>query len=122
MLAWTEREGDRIDDWNRNYFSLGERTEVTISSFGLRDYAQRAGRTYEAAIALLAMTQVWSNIYNVEYHQATHGCPFDFCENRDDLVGVIKRMEMCPQSLAAIPSDERDSVLRCLDAIRGYVR
>ncbi|WP_395494597.1 hypothetical protein [Acetobacter sp. KSO5] len=122
MLAYTIDNGDNTLSLEWNYFSVGEGREVAISSYGIREYASKAGRPFEAAIAMMTMAQVWSSIYNVGFHEETRGCPFDFCENRDDLVGAIKRMELCAQSLEAIPANERDSVLKCLEAIRDYCR
>lgn len=121
MLAWTERD-DSLN-WAWNYFSLGEGDEVAISAYGIRHYAEEAGRPYEAAIAMMAMSQVWASMYpDLHFHSESRGCPFDFCENRSDLIFSIKRMELCPESLSAIPVTERHSVEKCLEAIRSYVR
>jgi hypothetical protein len=121
MLAWTDYYGPQSFGWN--FFSLGEGDEVAISSYGVREYAAKAGRPFEAAIAMMAMSQVWANMFvGLEFHTETRGCPFDFCEDRSDLVGSIKRMELCPESLAAIPLYEQSSVKKCLEAIRDYSR
>ncbi len=122
MLAWTESDDAKTVDYGWNFFSLGEGPDVAISVYGLRDYAKEAGRPFEAAVALLTLAQVWASLYGTRFHQQSRGCPFDFCENRDDLVGAISKMEICSESLEEIPADERESVTKCLNVIRTYAR
>ena len=118
MLAFRDEDDHLI--WN--YFSGPIGKNIAISAYGVRDYATQAGRPFEAAIALMTLSQVWGRLYGVGYHGESLGCVYDFCENRDDLVRVIRTADICEASLADIPEDERDNVQKCLAAIRNYTR
>lgn len=123
MLAYKrEVEGKDQLDFSWNLFSVGSGAEIGVSVFGVREYALSASRPFEAAVALLTLAEVWAVLYGIKFHPETRGCVFDECENRDDLVGVIRNVELCPDSLAAIPSEERGNVERCLQLIRSYAR
>ena len=121
MLAFRDGEGSK-QELHWNYFSLGVGKEVAISVFDIREYANTAGRPFEAAVALILLAQVFANVYGVQFHKQTKECLFDFCENRDDLVEVIRRGKLCAESQAAIPLEDRESVEKCLQAIREYQR
>ncbi|AQS92438.1 hypothetical protein A0U94_14820 (plasmid) [Gluconobacter albidus] len=121
MLAYVDGEG-ATKQYHWNYFSLGVGVEVAISVYGLREYAQRAGRPFEAAVAILTLAQIWSALYGASFHPQSRGCAFDFCQNRDDLVEVIRQVKLCPDSIAEIPLDARESVEKCLQVIREYRR
>lgn len=117
MLAFHEDS-----ELNFNYFSIPVGKNVAVSVFEVRDYAKQAGRPFEAAVAMITLAQVWAKLYDIGYHDETRGCPFDYCENRVDLVDSIRGAKLCPESLAAIPANARDSVEKCLQAIREYQR
>lgn len=121
MLAFVEVKGLK-KKYHWNYFSLGLGEEVAVSVHGLREYAQRVGRPFETAVAILTLAQVWSALYGVRFHPESRGCAFDFCENRDDLMEVIRRGKLCPDCFAVIPRDARESVEKCLLAITEYSR
>jgi hypothetical protein len=105
-----------------NYFSTPIGKNVAVSVFEIRDFAKQAGRPFEAAVAMITLAQVWARLYDLDYHPETRGCPFDYCGNRVDLVHTIRKAELCPESLAAIPVNVRESVEKCLQTIREYQR
>ncbi|WP_380784852.1 hypothetical protein [Sphingomonas sp. R86521] len=118
MLAWTEADG-RLR-WN--FFAVGEGSEAMVSAYHLREFAIQAKRTFEASVAMLIMAQVWSSMFDIEYHDECRGCLFDYCENRSDLTSALRRIIMDPECLAKVPNGEREHVEKCLAVIREYKR
>lgn len=118
MLAWTN--ADRRLCWN--FFAVGERSQAMISAFQLRDFAKEAGRTFEAAVAMLIMAQVWSAMFDIEYHDDCRGCLFDFCERRSDLTSALRSIDIDPECMLRIPVEERGHVEKSLTVIRDYKR
>lgn len=122
MLAFKETTETGETEFSWNLFSVGQGSQIGVSVYGVREYALAAKRPFESAVALLVLGQVWSAIYGVEFHRATRGCVFDYCENRDELIEVIRRAELCPESLEAVPSEGQSGVEICLKVIREYQR
>jgi hypothetical protein len=117
MLAWSE-DGD----FNWNFFLVPDGDDVLVSAFEIRDFAHQAHRSFEAAMAMLVVRSVWALNFNIPSNLQSVGCIFDFCEQRSDLISVLRRMEISPACLDRIPHDERENVQKCLEAIREYSR
>ncbi len=115
MLLWTE--GKSIG-WN--YFSIGQGECSVVSSYGVRQYSKQAKRPFEASIAMMAMAQVWANMFEISFHDETLGCPMDFNQQRGGLVESFKKMTLCSECLDKIPSTARDGVEGCLAALKDY--
>ncbi len=118
MLAFTKENGRFA--WNYN--SISHDRVVMVSTFGVRDYARKAKRPYEACVAVSLVGQLWHSLYGVGYHHETIGCVFDHCYNRDDLVEKYRKVEISAQALDLIPAEAHADILKTLDAIRTYER
>ncbi|MGB8644420.1 MAG: CHAT domain-containing protein [Anaerolineae bacterium] len=80
-----------------DYFTGNPRSNQAvsvISTFGLREYAMEAGVSYAKATLFLCLAELAiSSNPQLEYHDETAGCPFDFCEHRQDVVISLKHMQ-----------------------------
>jgi hypothetical protein len=103
-----------------DFFSVSSNRIVLVSAFGLRNYAVKAGRPFEACLAALIVAQVFAECFDLEEHDDTRGCIMDYCDNRDDVVQSLRKMEICPGSLKELPANARGSALQILEAIREY--
>jgi hypothetical protein len=117
MLAFHE---DNEFFWN--YFSYGNDGPLSVvSTFGLRAYAARAGRPFEAAVGLLIVGQLISNRNNLDFHEDNRGCPLDFNEDRESLVESIRAMRFdaaCLNELVARDPDEAKSARELMSSLR----
>lgn len=78
------------DEWF-NLFAAGSDKHSVISVKDLRQYATRAGRTFEYAIAYALAAQLLVTYEaQMDYHDDTNACLLDFCENRADIVKGLK--------------------------------
>jgi uncharacterized integral membrane protein len=124
LLAFKEPDGG----FHWNYFSWSPddgdaiSREVVVSTADVREFAAKAKRPVEAAIAVVTVAQVWAALFKVDFHDDTRGCLFDFCEDRTDLVGTFKAIRISDASLKQFPEVERPSVTKCVDAIQSYAR
>ncbi len=89
MIAFEENETPR---WN--YFAAGDGGVSVVSTCDLREFSAKAGRPYEAAIGMLIAAQVLATRNDMEYHNETRGCIFDFNDNRSELVDSIRGMHI----------------------------
>jgi hypothetical protein len=89
MIAFEE---DGAPRWN--YFTAGDGNVSLVSTCDLREFSTKAGRPYEAAIGMLIAAQVLASRSDLEYHNETRGCIFDFNEDRAELVDSIRGMQI----------------------------
>ncbi len=86
-----------FDEDTYNYFTNtlpGNENVFFVTSFGIRDYARQAGVTFAKAMLYLCLAQLvqTDERWNLDCHDETVGCLFDYCENWDDLVVSLKHM------------------------------
>ena len=110
-----DRDGVELD-----FFSVSSKRIILVSAYELRGYAAKAGRSFEACLALLIVAQVLAEYFDLEEHDDTRGCIMDYCDDRKDIVVLLKKMEICPHSLEELPDYARASVLKIIQAIREY--
>lgn len=117
MLAFHE---DNDTHWN--YFSYGNGGPLSVvSTFGLRDYAARAGRSFEAAVGMLIVGQLISTRNHLDFHKDTRGCPLDFNEDRKSLVESIRSMRFdakCLKAIGARDPNEAKSARELMNTLR----
>lgn len=89
MIAFEE---DGAPRWN--YFAAGDGDVSVVSTCDLREFSTKAGRPYEAAVGMLIAAQVLASRSDMQYHDETRGCIFDFNENRTDLIDSIRGMHI----------------------------
>jgi hypothetical protein len=108
-------DGEKYDD----LFSLPLATNpnvFAISTYGLRDYAKEAKTSFAKATLFLCISELlmldprWS----LQCHPETVGCPLDFCDERDDIVEGLKKMEFSHQECRQKIKDE--DMLKAIDA------
>lgn len=124
MLAFHED-----DEFFWNYFSYGNDGPLSVvSTFGLRDYAARAGRPFEAAVGMLIVGQLISTRNHLDFHKETRGCPLDFNEDRKSLVESIRSMRFDAECLKEIeardPNEAKSArdLTNTLRRIRGETK
>lgn len=122
-----EEDGEEGIVWN--YFTTSEGKTVIVSAHGVREYAEKAGRSFEAALAVLIAGQLVCNYTRpasprqpLGYHDETRGCVLDYCGNRADLVNVLANPALCEECLAKVHQDARKDVLNMIKAIAEYRR
>lgn len=97
-----------------NFFAAGlDRTSI-VSTFDLREYAAAAGRPYEAAVGMLIAAQVLALRNDMEYHDETRGCIFDFNANRADLVSGIREMQIDAECMKHFKDKDEAKTARSL--------
>ncbi|MGD0192622.1 MAG: hypothetical protein ABSD74_17935 [Rhizomicrobium sp.] len=118
MLAFIE--GGKL---HYNYYSTSQAGSIFVSAYGVEGYAKRAKRPYEAAIAALILGQLLADKSDViEFHEETRGCLFDFNEDRDTLVRMLRKMTIEPSCLEKIPDGLRRAGEQMLKVIAEYRR
>jgi len=117
MIAFSDEEGPH---WN--YFSWFHDKIVVVSAADVRDFAKRAERPIEAALAGMALAQLLTALYHpqVGFHKENHGCLFDFNDERVTLVDTIAKMRIEPECLETVPSEVRPAVERMVVALQAY--
>lgn len=118
MIAFSE--GEEIY-WN--YFSWSSEKVVIVSVADIREFANKAGRTFEVAITAMMLAQVIAEFFSPEgalFHREDRGCIFDFNERRETIVNTFKEMCIEPICLSTIPEPYRtaaDKMVRTLKEI-----
>jgi hypothetical protein len=70
---------------NKNPYDL-------VSASGLRAYAEEADISFAAALLRLCLSSIISgDKWKIAYHDETRGCLFDFDNDRDDIVEMLKK-------------------------------
>lgn len=112
---------DVSGDPTHNLFSTVSGRIALVSTYGLREYAAKAGRPFEVAVfqvmlsALLAMV-----VRRVEYVKKTTGSIFDYCENRADIVRAIRNPTIDALNRSVIPARLLQPTEKMLDALKSY--
>jgi hypothetical protein len=120
IMDYVDVEGTSLG-WN--FFSTARKGAIVVSAYDLRTYAARAKRPFEAALASVVLASALCSVFaQVEYHPETRGCLLDYCENRDDIVLMLRKLHVCEQTLQQIPNDARPDVLRMLAILDEYRR
>jgi hypothetical protein len=113
--------GEDEDGFYWNYFSTSQGKFALVSSYGLREYAAKAERPFEVAIAMLVLSQVLVLINRrLGFHENT-GCIFDFNEDRVSIVNSLKRLEIDSDCWNKIEEKYRQPVSDMLTALRSYL-
>lgn len=94
---------------------------LVISTYGLRDYAETAGVTFEAAVLFLCLAQLVSDCERgLIFHKETAACLFDFCYDRDDIVAGLRHMRF--DHLPCRRLIEDPLLLQAIDALLELAR
>jgi hypothetical protein len=114
---------DGKDGIGWNYFSSSYNKIAVVSAYDLRRYATKANRPFEAALAAVVLGAVFASVFSkVEFHDATRGCVMDYCDRRDDIVNMLRKIDICDETWAQIPEKAHQSVRSMLDSIKEYKR
>ncbi|KJC34761.1 hypothetical protein [Bradyrhizobium sp. LTSP857] len=100
--------------------ALSNKRVALISAFNLRNYAKKASRSFEACLAALIFSQVLVECFGLEEHDPGHGCIMDLVTKPDDLIQLLRRMEICQDSIASLPSHAREGAAKIVETIREY--
>jgi hypothetical protein len=98
------------------YFTAGDDAVSLVSTGDLRGYAKRAGRPYEAAVGMLLVAQILAKRNDIDYHDETRGCIFDFDDDRDDIVEAIREMTIDPSCMAQMKGGAEKTMAKALVA------
>jgi hypothetical protein len=114
---------DGVNGIGWNFFSTSDADVAIVSAYNLRNYAAGANRPFEAALAAVVLGAVLAAVFNkVKFHNETRGCILDYCENRGDIVEMLRALDICQESLAQLPESAWDTVRKMLQAIKEYQR
>jgi hypothetical protein len=104
-----------------NYFSHASNRIVLASTYDVREYATRAGRPFEVAVAIVVIARLLKTFNpKVKYHE-DRGCIFDFAKNRD-LLKKIKAAQIEASCLKLIDAKYRGAAEAMMQALRDYSR
>jgi hypothetical protein len=111
---------DKHECWY-NLFSTSSKNVILISTFELRHYAAKAGRSFEAAVLGVALSGLLAAMVpEIEYQNESTGSIFDFAQNRADIVKSIRKPTIDSENRARIPADLLPDVEKILAALEEY--
>jgi len=84
----------------------------------VREFAAQAGRPFEAAVGVVALSIVIESL--VPGITGTPGTIFDFCENRADIVKVIRVPRIDQQNRERIPAELLEPTDKILTVLTEY--
>ncbi len=119
MVA-TEEEGWVL--WN--YFSDSSGRTILASAYEVYEFARKAGRTFEMAVAFIAIGQllVTLNRPRLGFHDEDRGCLFDKNELRANIVSALQKPHIEPGCLSLIAPKYRKATLILMDVLHKYSR
>ena len=112
-------DSDDPNPWY-NLFATTRGRIVLLSTFDLREYAAEAGRPFEAAVVGAALSMVLQTM--VRSIRQIPGTIFDFCENRHDVVKIIRTPIIDQDNRKRIPIEilqPTEKILRLLTQYQG---
>lgn len=108
-------------DPTHNLFSTTSGKMALVSTFGLRDYAAKAGRPFEAAVFQGVLASVLAlMVPKVGYVEETTGSIFDYCEDRADVVRSIRNPHIDPENRKVIPQRLLGPAEKLLASLSAY--
>ncbi|MEO1091641.1 MAG: hypothetical protein AAFX81_13480 [Pseudomonadota bacterium] len=107
-----------------NYFSVSERKCVIVSAADVREFAQKANRRFEVALASMMISQLVVELHpdKVGFYRECRGCMLDFNETRVTLVDTFDRLEFEPERLETIPEPTRSAAEKMTSVLRETPR
>jgi hypothetical protein len=119
MVAGTDEDGELF--WN--YIAVTKRKSMVVSAYDLRDFARKADRPFEVAVAALVIAQVLdATNKRLSFHRKDTGCLFDFNESRVSLVKTMHDLKIDDGCLKKMDPKDRDAAVAMIDALRSYTR
>lgn len=110
-------ESDPNEAWYNLFATMHERM-VLLSTLDLREFAAEAGRPFESAVVGTALSMVIQSM--VPDLEPTPGTIFDFCENRHDIVKLIRTPRIDTANRARIPAEILEPVDKILGVLQEY--
>lgn len=118
MVAGVSHDGGIY--WN-NISSVLDKT-ILLSTADMRQWAEKAGRPFEAAIgAALVSTLLIATNEELGYHQDT-GCLFDYNDSRISFVNTLKTLKIEDCCLARMTQEQIEAALSMLSVLRRMKR
>jgi len=118
MVAGIEANGTIF--WNHFSAVLGK--TILVSTADLRQFAETAGRSFEAGVgALLVAALMIAVNRKLEYHEDT-GCVFDYNRNRVSLINTLKQMHIDARCLHQMTQEQRDVATNMLTVLKRMKR
>jgi hypothetical protein len=117
MVAGTS--GNRIY-WN--HFSSVLSRAILLSTANLRQFADQAGRPFEAAIGVLLVPSLLIAINESLHYHDNSGCLFDYNGDRVSIVETIKTMQIEESCLEKMTSEQQafaENILKTLKRMRS---
>jgi hypothetical protein len=104
-----------------NHFSHSKQRIALVSTADVREYAIKAGRPFEVAVAIIVVARLLAAINpRVKYHD-DRGCIFDYVKDRD-LLKKIKTAQIESSCLKLIDAKYRAAAEAMMQALRDYSR
>jgi len=111
---------DKPPYWN--YYTASRKKTHLISVYKLREYAAQAGRTFEAAVAMLIIAELLFKLNSnkeLKYHE-DRGCLFDFIHKDENMINSLKELKIEDSCLALIDNKYRQTAIDVIKALRNY--
>jgi hypothetical protein len=123
IAGWDDAVKKAEASWN--YFNWWDASgrNLLVSTHGVHEYARRAERPFEAAVASIAVSAllVVGNP-KLDYHPEDRGCLFDRNDDRDSIVAGLRAMRIEDDCLELIAPRYRGAAEALAGALRSYRR
>jgi hypothetical protein len=97
-----------------NHFSSGLRKTILLSTTDLRQYAEQAGRPFEAAIGALLVPELLMAINKKLVYHRDSKCIFDDNVSRVNFVKTMKAMKICDSCLEKMTPEQSKAAVGML--------
>jgi hypothetical protein len=115
-VAGRDKKGKQFEDYRASALNTSEDV-LAISVVKLRDYAQQAAISYPKAVLYVCLSLIVASDQRLPamFHKKTSGCLFDYCENQDDIVVGLKKMQFDHAKCRQLIKDKKQ--LKAIDAL-----
>ena len=85
-----------------------------VSTDQLWEFCKKAGRTFEAGLVHILVSQLTAYFTTLGYHHQTRGCVMDFCKIRNDQILGLKARKFCKSCDDEFPNGELKDALNAM--------
>jgi hypothetical protein len=104
-----------------DYFSSQRNRLLLVSAYQLRTFAVSAGRPFEVAVGCLITGQILvATNPQLEFHDETRGCLFDFNDDRISIVQGLRAIQIDDSCLDSMRPKYREVARSLVAALKGY--
>jgi hypothetical protein len=102
-------------------FSTSSDRNSVVSADGLFKFAERAQQPYEMAVAYLVVGAVlYALNERADFHEENRACLFDFNNDRESILGGLRKPKICQACLELIDDGYRNPAIAMMRALDHY--